>query len=209
MLVGKSEFESVSAEPRPSRGRAREVRKIPRGPQEGRAADKSERVCFLATAPTANAPAKPSRERPSSGERPDGSGVAVFGALVPGAVCAHRRASARWWWRGGRLSGRPAPRPQVVEIEGVSGDTYGNLAAKRAADRKAREGAEDSRQDYKPTFIQPQKEKRFKVYMKYEGRKGPPAWIKTRLPRHGGFEDAGGGPVAHASCNRGLLGATG
>lgn len=25
--------------------------------------------------------------------------------------------------------------------------------------------------------------------MKYEGRKGPPAWIKTRLPRHGGFED--------------------
>jgi len=25
--------------------------------------------------------------------------------------------------------------------------------------------------------------------MKYEGRKGPPAWIKARLPKHGGFED--------------------
>lgn len=52
---------------------------------------------------------------------------------------------------------------EVVEIEGVSGDTYGSVAAKRAADRKARESAEDRREDHKPTFIQPQKEKRFKV----------------------------------------------
>lgn len=78
---------------------------------------------------------------------------------------------------------------EIVEIEGVAGDTYTNLASQRATERKAREAAEDKRDDHKPKFIQPHKEKRFKIYMKYEGRKGPPAWIKARLPKHGGFED--------------------
>lgn len=81
----------------------------------------------------------------------------------------------------------------------------------------------------------PSKEKRFKIYMKYEGvcqtlasscaqysgglpfdlswdrpalrahhstaaapasgRKGPPAWIKSRLPKHGGYEAAAPGNV--------------
>eukprot|EP00401_Gymnodinium_catenatum_P003849 CAMPEP_0117564366 /NCGR_PEP_ID=MMETSP0784-20121206/55990_1 /TAXON_ID=39447 /ORGANISM="" /LENGTH=552 /DNA_ID=CAMNT_0005362075 /DNA_START=10 /DNA_END=1668 /DNA_ORIENTATION=- len=80
-------------------------------------------------------------------------------------------------------------REEIVEIEGVSGDTYTNLAAERKADRTARESAENRKEEYKPKFIQPHKEKRFKIYMKYEGRKGPPAWIKSRLPKHGGFED--------------------
>jgi len=77
----------------------------------------------------------------------------------------------------------------TVEIEGVSGDAYTAVAQKRQSDRKAREVAEDRKQDHKPKFIQPQKDKRFKIYMKYEGRKGPAAWIKSRLPKHGGFED--------------------
>merc|ERR1719343_29406 len=78
---------------------------------------------------------------------------------------------------------------EIVEIEGVTGDAYNSVKEQRASDRKARESAEDRHEDHKPKFIQPHKEKRFKVYMKYEGRKGPPAWIKSRLPKHGGFED--------------------
>lgn len=78
----------------------------------------------------------------------------------------------------------------IVEIEGVSSDTYTNLANQRKTDRQAREVAEDGKKDdVKPKFIQPHKEKRFKIYLKYEGRKGPPAWIKARLPKHGGYED--------------------
>jgi alpha-tubulin suppressor-like RCC1 family protein len=84
----------------------------------------------------------------------------------------------------------PLHGEDAVEIEGVSNDEYGNLAKKRVDDRKTREIAEDTKKDdCKPSFIQPHKEKRFKIYMKYEGRKGPPAWLKARLPKHGGFED--------------------
>jgi len=78
---------------------------------------------------------------------------------------------------------------ELAELEGVSADTYQGINQQRAADRKSRETAEDTNKDHKPKFIQPQKEKRYKVYFKYEGRKGPPAWIKARLPKHGGFED--------------------
>jgi len=78
---------------------------------------------------------------------------------------------------------------EIAEIEGVTGDAYDSVKTQRVADRKARESAEDRHEDHKPKFIQPQKEKRFKIYMKYEGRKGPAAWIKSRLPKHGGFED--------------------
>jgi alpha-tubulin suppressor-like RCC1 family protein len=78
---------------------------------------------------------------------------------------------------------------ELVEIEGAGADKYAGLAKKRVDDRKAREGAEDANKDNKPKFIQPHKDKRFKIYMKYEGRKGPAAWIKSRLPKHGGFED--------------------
>jgi alpha-tubulin suppressor-like RCC1 family protein len=79
---------------------------------------------------------------------------------------------------------------EVVQIEGVTNEEYSNLSKKRTDDRKARETAEDSKKsDCKPSFIQPHKEKRFKLYMKYEGRKGPAAWLKARLPKHGGFED--------------------
>eukprot|EP00927_Polykrikos_kofoidii_P008102 TRINITY_DN13352_c0_g1_i1.p1 TRINITY_DN13352_c0_g1~~TRINITY_DN13352_c0_g1_i1.p1 ORF type:complete len:572 (-),score=92.99 TRINITY_DN13352_c0_g1_i1:179-1825(-) len=78
---------------------------------------------------------------------------------------------------------------EIVELEGVSGDAYAAVAQQRQGDRVARETAENRREDYKPKFIQPHKDKRFKIYMKYEGRKGPPAWIKARLPKHGGFED--------------------
>lgn len=84
----------------------------------------------------------------------------------------------------------PLHGEDAVEIEGVNNDEYSNLAKKRTDDRKARETAEDSKKDdSKPNFIQPHKEKRFKIYMKYEGRKGPPAWLKARLPKHGGYED--------------------
>jgi len=78
---------------------------------------------------------------------------------------------------------------EVLQIEGVTSDAYTGIAQGRVADRRARETAEDSKQDHKPKFIQPQKEKRFKIYLKYEGRKGPPAWLKIRLPKHGGYED--------------------
>lgn len=78
---------------------------------------------------------------------------------------------------------------ELVQIEGVGGDAYANVAKSRQDDRKAREVAEDTKGDHKPKFIQPSKERRFKIYMKYEGRKGPPAWLKARLPKHGGFED--------------------
>jgi len=77
----------------------------------------------------------------------------------------------------------------AVEIEGVSGDAYSQIQDQRKSDRQARESAEDKKEDHKLKFIQPQKEKRFKIYMKYEGRKGPAAWLKARLPKHGGFED--------------------
>lgn len=85
----------------------------------------------------------------------------------------------------------PMHGEDAVEIEGVTNEEYAGLAKKRTDDRKAREVAEDSKKsdDAKPNFIQPQKEKRFKIYMKYEGRKGPAAWLKARLPKHGGFED--------------------
>jgi len=77
----------------------------------------------------------------------------------------------------------------ACEIEGVKGEEYAGLAKKRVDDRKTRETNEDNKTDGKLSFIQPHKDKRFKLYMKYEGRKGPPAWIKSRLPKHGGFED--------------------
>lgn len=84
----------------------------------------------------------------------------------------------------------PLHGEDAVEIEGVTSEEYSGLAKKRTDDRKARETAEDtSKGDAKPSFIQPHKEKRFKIYMKYEGRKGPPSWLKARLPKHGGFED--------------------
>mmetsp|Transcript_4270 Transcript_4270/g.7066 ORF Transcript_4270/g.7066 Transcript_4270/m.7066 type:complete len:552 (-) Transcript_4270:174-1829(-) len=84
----------------------------------------------------------------------------------------------------------PVHGEDAVEIEGVAADEYTGIANQRKADRQAREVAEDGKKDdVKPKFIQPHKEKRFKIYMKYEGRKGPAAWIKTRLPKHGGYED--------------------
>jgi len=90
----------------------------------------------------------------------------------------------------------------AAEIEGVNADEYAGIANQRKEDRKKREVAEDSRKDdVKPKFIQPQKEKRFKIYMKYEGRKGPPAWIKSRLPKHGGFEDGPASAIKKMFCN--------
>lgn len=80
-------------------------------------------------------------------------------------------------------------KEEIAEIEGVTADSYSSVVSQRKADRIAREQAEDTKQDIKLKFIQPQKEKRFKIYMKYEGRKGPPAWLKARLPKHGGYED--------------------
>jgi len=90
---------------------------------------------------------------------------------------------------------------EVAEIEGVTGDAYNNVKQQRDSNRKARETAEDSKQDHKLNFIQPHKEKRFKIYMKYEGRKGPPAWVKSRLPKHGGFEDGPSVAVKKMFCN--------
>lgn len=89
----------------------------------------------------------------------------------------------------------------IVEIEGVSGEAYQNISAQRKEDRKARESAEDNKADHKPKFIQPHKAKRFKIYMKYEGRKGPAAWLKLRLPTHGGFEDGPSVAIKKTFCN--------
>eukprot|EP00933_Yihiella_yeosuensis_P064248 TRINITY_DN6760_c1_g5_i1.p1 TRINITY_DN6760_c1_g5~~TRINITY_DN6760_c1_g5_i1.p1 ORF type:complete len:555 (+),score=116.16 TRINITY_DN6760_c1_g5_i1:69-1733(+) len=80
-------------------------------------------------------------------------------------------------------------KDEIVEIEGVNSDAYSGVVAQRKQDRVNREHAEDTNQEHKLKFIQPHKERRFKIYMKYEGRKGPPAWLKARLPKHGGFED--------------------
>mmetsp|Transcript_131565 Transcript_131565/g.421047 ORF Transcript_131565/g.421047 Transcript_131565/m.421047 type:complete len:554 (+) Transcript_131565:115-1776(+) len=90
---------------------------------------------------------------------------------------------------------------ELCEIEGVTGDAYQSLTQQRTADRKARESAEDGKQEVKLKFIQPHKEKRFKIYMKYEGRKGPPAWIKSRLPKHGGYEDGASAAIKKMFCN--------
>eukprot|EP00397_Hematodinium_sp_SG-2012_P016679 GEMP01017026.1.p1 GENE.GEMP01017026.1~~GEMP01017026.1.p1 ORF type:complete len:553 (+),score=121.03 GEMP01017026.1:72-1730(+) len=80
----------------------------------------------------------------------------------------------------------------AVEIDGCTGDVYTNLASQRKGYRLAREEAENSfktKDQYKLNFVQPHKEKRFKVYFRYEGRKGPPIFLMTRLPKHGGYED--------------------
>lgn len=104
-------------------------------------------------------------------------------------------------------SGADAPpiygedKEEICEIEGVKGDEYSNLSAERVEKRKAREQAEDKQNEHKPTFIQPHKEKRFKIYMKYEGRKGPAAWIKSRLPKHGGYEDGPSVAIKKMFCN--------
>ena len=37
--------------------------------------------------------------------------------------------------------------------------------------------------------IRGSKDRRFKIYLKYEGRKGPPMFIKCRFPKHGAFEE--------------------
>mmetsp|Transcript_2572 Transcript_2572/g.6552 ORF Transcript_2572/g.6552 Transcript_2572/m.6552 type:complete len:551 (-) Transcript_2572:73-1725(-) len=95
----------------------------------------------------------------------------------------------------------PVHGEDAVEIEGVGADSYSALQQQRQADRKAREVAEDNKDEAKPKFIQPHKEKRFKIYMKYEGRKGPPAWIKVRLPKHGGFEDGPAIALKKMFCN--------
>lgn len=83
----------------------------------------------------------------------------------------------------------PVHGEDAVEIEGADREEYTEVAKKRVNDRTARESAEDRKADHKPSFIQPHKEKRFKLYMKYEGRKGPAMFLKARLPKHGGFED--------------------
>eukprot|EP00438_Fugacium_kawagutii_P023941 Skav200981 [mRNA] locus=scaffold1596:79285:82233:- [translate_table: standard] len=85
-------------------------------------------------------------------------------------------------------------KEEIAEIEGVSADAYTSVVQQRATDRSAkrREQAEDRREDHKPKFIQPQKECLFVPLLGDAiacGRKGPPAWIKSRLPKHGGFED--------------------
>jgi len=86
-------------------------------------------------------------------------------------------------------------KEMVVEIEGVSSESYNSVVQQRKDDRVMREKAEDNKEDHKLKFIQPHKEKRFKIYMKYEGRKGPPAWLKARLPKHGGYEDGAAGGI--------------
>mmetsp|Transcript_42246 Transcript_42246/g.99195 ORF Transcript_42246/g.99195 Transcript_42246/m.99195 type:complete len:549 (+) Transcript_42246:109-1755(+) len=97
----------------------------------------------------------------------------------------------------------PVHGEDAVDIEGVGADAYSSVVQQRSADRKAREAAEDSKsaEEAKPKFIQPHKEKRFKIYMKYEGRKGPSAWIKARLPKHGGFEDGPAIAIKKMFCN--------
>lgn len=92
-------------------------------------------------------------------------------------------------------------KEEVCEIEGVTADSYSNVVQERNKDRTAREAAQDNNKDFKPKFIQPHKERRFKIYMKYEGRKGPPAWIKSRLPKHGGFEDGSALAIKKMFCN--------
>jgi len=96
----------------------------------------------------------------------------------------------------------PLHGEDAVEIEGCTSEEYSGLSKKRIDDRQSREKAEDSNKtgDAKPSFIQPHKEKRFKIYMKYEGRKGPPAWLKARLPKHGGFEDGGAMGIKKMFC---------
>eukprot|EP00747_Dinoflagellata_sp_TGD_P165057 gnl/TRDRNA2_/TRDRNA2_185854_c0_seq1.p1 gnl/TRDRNA2_/TRDRNA2_185854_c0~~gnl/TRDRNA2_/TRDRNA2_185854_c0_seq1.p1 ORF type:complete len:587 (+),score=124.40 gnl/TRDRNA2_/TRDRNA2_185854_c0_seq1:97-1761(+) len=104
------------------------------------------------------------------------------------------------------MSGEAPPihgddKEEIVEISGVGSDEYTNIAATRKSDRISREKAEDSKEDFKPKFIQPHKEKRYKIYLKYEGRKGPAAWLKARLPKHGGFEDGPSMSIKKMFCN--------
>ncbi|CAD7926537.1 unnamed protein product [Amoebophrya sp. A25] len=92
---------------------------------------------------------------------------------------------------------------EIVGIEDSQRDEYQNLAQERRAHRQEREQFEDERiggkiggassannkNNCKLKFLQPRKEKRFKIYFKYEGRRGPQCYLKVRLPKHGGYED--------------------
>ena len=83
---------------------------------------------------------------------------------------------------------------EVVSVEDAERDEYTELVSERKNERCMREQAEDSSNsnganNNKLKFLQPRKEKRFKLYFKYEGRRGPQCYLKIRLPKHGGFED--------------------
>lgn len=88
----------------------------------------------------------------------------------------------------------------VASIEATDSSAYDAVAKERTNERKERELAEDSAgyaakasraldECKKPTTLKQKGNTRFKIYMKYEGRKGPPMFLKVRLPLHGGFED--------------------
>jgi len=77
----------------------------------------------------------------------------------------------------------------AVEIENTKKDEYQEVSTERKAKRAAREEAEDQKEKVELDFLQPRKARRFKLYLKYEGRKGPPLVIKTRLPKTGAYED--------------------
>ncbi|CAD7949545.1 unnamed protein product [Amoebophrya sp. A120] len=81
---------------------------------------------------------------------------------------------------------------EIVAVEDAERDEYTDVAQQRKKERIEREQNEDNsnkKTDVKLKFLQPKKEKRFKLYFKYEGRRGPQCYLKIRLPKHGGYED--------------------
>jgi len=77
----------------------------------------------------------------------------------------------------------------AADFECAGKDEYQQITAERKARRCKREQAEDTKEKVELDYIQPRKERRFKLYMKYEGRRGPLLHLKTRLPTTGAYED--------------------
>eukprot|EP00451_Oxyrrhis_marina_P039518 CAMPEP_0204392464 /NCGR_PEP_ID=MMETSP0469-20131031/61771_1 /ASSEMBLY_ACC=CAM_ASM_000384 /TAXON_ID=2969 /ORGANISM="Oxyrrhis marina" /LENGTH=568 /DNA_ID=CAMNT_0051386441 /DNA_START=47 /DNA_END=1753 /DNA_ORIENTATION=+ len=86
---------------------------------------------------------------------------------------------------------------EVVAFEGVEGSAYQELQKQRKGKRSEREQYEEAAiagtgapaQAPKLSFVQPHKEKRFKLFFQYEGRRGPKQFIKVKLPKSGKFEE--------------------
>ncbi|KAF4688699.1 hypothetical protein FOZ60_002505 [Perkinsus olseni] len=87
---------------------------------------------------------------------------------------------------------------EICDINGMDARAYDSVKDEENEKRKNREREEDaafekSSESGKKVvgmeYMAPKKERRFKLYMAYHGRRGPPCCIKIRLPRHGGYEE--------------------
>ncbi|EER02184.1 regulator of chromosome condensation, putative [Perkinsus marinus ATCC 50983] len=86
---------------------------------------------------------------------------------------------------------------EICDINGMDARAYDSVKDEEAEKRKNRERREDeafenpseTTKKVEMEYMAPKKERRFKLYMAYHGRRGPSCCIKIRLPRHGGYEE--------------------